>query len=357
MKLINRFVFSWAIIILFCSMPIFGQITTTSFAVLNEIEVNNPGTDEEACEYVEIRGDPSTAFPPLLYLVELEGDGQDAGTADFVLELSNRQIGANGIFTFTGGGVTPMITGKRPNSDNGSLIACGNRNYFAGGANVVQEDNRTFENGTISFLLIATFGSTIIQDADYDADNNGVLELPQDAVIVDAVGWTDGGALDFVYGGVNITPGTGTPDAATRNFSSVTPLNAASWFADDLVGTGVDADLYSQTNLGGYRIDFITPGRQNLAPAAAAGSISGRVLNDRGSGLKFVTVMIYGGSLGEPRYATTNQFGYFRFEDVPFGDSYILQVFSRRYTFEQSTRVFNFSEDITNLNFIGSERY
>ena len=40
---------------------------------------------------------------------------------------------------------------------------------------------------------------------DLDTDNDGVLELPAGVVLIDAVGWTDGGAGDRVYGGVVLT--------------------------------------------------------------------------------------------------------------------------------------------------------
>jgi CSLREA domain-containing protein len=86
------------------------------------------------------------------------------------------------------------------------------------------------------------------------------------------------------------------------------------------------------------------------APVAANVSISGRTINSIGRGISRVGVSLTN-SKGETKYTTTNNFGYYRFEDVQSGETYILSVASKRYQFTESTRVISVTEDLTNLDF------
>lgn len=98
------------------------------------------------------------------------------------------------------------------------------------------------------------------------------------------------------------------------------------------------------------------PTPQASGATAANGTLSGKVKNPKGQGLRFCTVMLSGGSLPEPLYSTTNMFGQYRFEDIPLGEGYILQVFSRRYSFEEPSRFINLNQSIADADFIGDER-
>ncbi|MGI8639354.1 MAG: carboxypeptidase regulatory-like domain-containing protein [Pyrinomonadaceae bacterium] len=109
------------------------------------------------------------------------------------------------------------------------------------------------------------------------------------------------------------------------------------------------------TGTGTIRIDNFQV--QALAPTAAGATINGRITDPRGRGLKHVVVMLAGGALEEPIYATTSAFGYYRFEDIPTGNTYVLTVFSRTYTFDQSSMVINLNNDFSDGNFIGQTRF
>ncbi|MEO8072752.1 MAG: hypothetical protein ABI891_07795 [Acidobacteriota bacterium] len=67
--------------------------------------------------------------------------------------------------------------------------------------------------------------------------------------------------------------------------------------------------------------------------------------------------MMKGSGIEEPIYATTSAFGYYRFEDVPAGNTYILTTSSIRYTFEQSSIVINVSGDFAGADFVGQRRF
>ncbi len=96
---------------------------------------------------------------------------------------------------------------------------------------------------------------------------------------------------------------------------------------------------------------------QAMAPSAAGAIINGRITDSRGRGLHRVVVMMTGSGIEEPIYATTSAFGYYRFEDVPAGNTYILTASSIRYTFEQPTIVINVNGDLDGADFVGQRRF
>ncbi len=55
----------------------------------------------------------------------------------------------------------------------------------------------------------------------------------------------------------------------------------------------------------------------------------------------------------ESRFAYTNPFGYYRFNDVIAGNTYILTVRHKSYTF--APQVLSIVDDYSNLNFTASE--
>jgi len=88
-----------------------------------------------------------------------------------------------------------------------------------------------------------------------------------------------------------------------------------------------------------------------LAPSAAGVSISGRVMTANGSGLRSAIVRVTD-QQGETRSAITSSFGYYRFDDVTAGGTYVISVTSKRYQF--APQVISVSDELTDLDFIAS---
>ncbi len=88
------------------------------------------------------------------------------------------------------------------------------------------------------------------------------------------------------------------------------------------------------------------------APTAADGTIQGRARTSSGRGIKHAVVMLTGGNLPEAIYATTNQFGNYQFQDVGVGQTYVLQIMSGRYTFQNPSRIVNLDDSISDADFI-----
>ena len=92
-----------------------------------------------------------------------------------------------------------------------------------------------------------------------------------------------------------------------------------------------------------------------MAPTAANVGISGRVITANGSGIRNVIVILTNPN-GTLRSTQTGTFGYFKFEDVEVGGTYIISVSSKRYTFGQPTIVRSVQEEIADLEFVANYR-
>ncbi len=100
----------------------------------------------------------------------------------------------------------------------------------------------------------------------------------------------------------------------------------------------------------GACIDDVTV-TASATTTAADVSIGGRVRTADGRGIGRVTVVL-SGSLAEPMVALTNPFGYYRFDGVPSGESYVLSVRSKVHRFETSSIFINVGDEMTDLDFI-----
>ena len=84
----------------------------------------------------------------------------------------------------------------------------------------------------------------------------------------------------------------------------------------------------------------------NLAPTAASVTVSGKVVSSRGRAASRTIIRITD-KQGNTRTATTNQFGYFRFDDIEVGETYVVSAFSKVASF--TPQVITVNESITNL--------
>lgn len=227
-------------------------LTSANAQVLNEIVVNPNGGDDN-CEYIEIRGGAGLALTDH-YFVSLEGDAtSNEGAADFLVDLTANQLGSNGLLVITATDTTGV---------------CGNRTYGTPSTTLLRDDDLNggrLENGSNSFLLIHS-PTPLVEGTDYDTNDDGILELPVNATIVDAVAWTDGGGGDVFYGSVQL-PATvgGTNDMATRFLDDLTPNEATAWYHGDMDGTA-DSLMYDLTQVSANFPEggMLSPGTHNL---------------------------------------------------------------------------------------------
>lgn len=183
-----------------------------------------PPRNDGPHEYVEVKGPPNSPLTNL-YFVSVEGDGDNAGTPNLIIDLSDQTLGANGLLIIVSPGhfytipaSTTIITNAQLEMTRGAL-----------------------QNSSNSFMLISST-TAISPDIDYDPDNVGSLAtLPAGAMILDRVGWLDGDADDLVYGAILTQSVGGPPHAATPFLNNQAALNAAAWYNGELEGEGASA--------------------------------------------------------------------------------------------------------------------
>ena len=89
---------------------------------------------------------------------------------------------------------------------------------------------------------------------------------------------------------------------------------------------------------------------QNLAPTAAAVSITGRVTTSNGQGLRNARLTLTSPD-GAIRRAITSTFGYYAFDGVEVGHTYVLEIAAKRHTFNNPTRIFSLQDHVTGMDF------
>ena len=119
-------------------------------------------------------------------------------------------------------------------------------------------------------------------------------------------------------------------------------------------GFEVDATLAQSTADGliGSGNFAITSGFWNytaLAPTAAPASISGRVLNQTGTGITNVILYAQTAS-GEIFMTRSSPFGYYMFEGIEVGQNVFITVEHKRFTFEP--RSVMIADNVTDLDFV-----
>ncbi len=105
----------------------------------------------------------------------------------------------------------------------------------------------------------------------------------------------------------------------------------------------------------GSDIGSVSAASLTLFGATSAGaSISGRVNMGNQRGAAGVRLVLSGGNLTESRIVETNSFGFFSFEDVPAGQTYVITAVSRTYAFDNPVQVVTLDEDLAGMQFVAT---
>lgn len=115
---------------------------------------------------------------------------------------------------------------------------------------------------------------------------------------------------------------------------------------------GIASTTIPNNSFGYGRVDALAAVNSVAGPTAAAVSLSGRVLSRDRSGIRGAIVAITDTS-GRTRTVLTNSFGYYRFDSVMTGSSYVVRASARRSTFR--SRVLNLTDQILGLDFVDGQ--
>ena len=198
---------------------------------------------------------------------------------------------------------------------------------------------------------INSAGNNLIGDSANDSTDTRIAITYQLSDILDTPPQL--GALTIANGGATPTHALlgGSPAIDKgSNALAVDPFNNSALAIDQRGLTRIvdgNADGTATVDIGAYELQ--------IAPTAADVMVSGRVLTTDGRGIKNVLVTMIN-SNGESRTAISSQFGYFKFDNVAAGGTYIFSVHAKRYTFSQPTLVRSIVEDADDLVFTANNQ-
>lgn len=221
--------------------------------------------------------------------------------------------------------------------------------------------------GTKSNFAIVRYNSDGSLDTSFDTDGKVTTAIGTSTDYISSIGLESDGKI--VAAGTTFVTSLSYDFALARYNANGSLDNTA--FAENqqnLFGTGgiVKTDLGTSDGAAAVAIQsngrIVVGGRSDgqftvlrfldsFAASAALTSISGRVTTASGQGIRNVVVQLFGGNLTEVRYERTGSFGYYGFDDLEVGQTYVLSVSAKRFTFSNPTRVINLNDELSNEDF------
>jgi len=215
---------------------------------------------------------------------------------------------------------------------------------------IQQSDGKTLIGGSFN-KLIARLNQNGSVDSTFNTGVNMTGNI-QDILLARDGKIYLGGSYSFASNGVGVRHisrlnANGTPD---MSFST---------------GLGPNSDVFSlslQTDnrliiAGGFSSvnnlsrNHIARLHSQMAPTAASVTVSGRVMTAHGKGIRNVLVRFVDDA-GQIRTVLTSTFGYYKFADIPAGQTYTISVSAKKYTFAQPTQVLNLTGETSDVNFV-----
>ncbi len=129
------------------------------------------------------------------------------------------------------------------------------------------------------------------------------------------------------------------------NFGGTNPNGTWSLYVSNQVPPPSNPTGLNGVIAGGWGIEF-------LSTTAANASISGRVMTADGRGIRNAEVVISGNALEQPITVNTGSFGWYSFDGLTAGETYVVTVNSQRFTFSTPSRVISLVDNIVNADFI-----
>jgi hypothetical protein len=110
-------------------------------------------------------------------------------------------------------------------------------------------------------------------------------------------------------------------------------------------------DVVESAQADGFGIDDITI---TAIPATASdAAISGRVTDAYGRAISSAAISVQD-ITGVPKFVYTNTFGYYSVKGLEVGQTYILSVTARRFTFANPTMLINLGDNVEGANFVAN---
>ena len=223
------------------------------------------------------------------------------------------------------------------------------RNTIVASNTVTEGVGPEIYSGGLSSAGIISEGYNLIGDQSGDSDftNNPVTYQSTDIVdkdpMLDAVLQNNGGPTPIRA----LLAGSPAIDKG-NNSLAIDPLDNSLLITDQRGLSRIvdgNGDNLPVVDIGAYEVQ--------LTPTAATVSVSGRVTTITGTSISSAQVSLMD-SQGNTRTTVSNSLGYYLFDDVEAGSSYIITVTAKRFSFNQASQVLNVNEETAEVNFIAS---
>ncbi|MFN0278168.1 MAG: Calx-beta domain-containing protein [Pyrinomonadaceae bacterium] len=282
------------------------------------------------------------------YSVAIQSDGKIIAAGDVGVNFAVARYNADGTLdpSFNGTGV--VVTAVSQGSDGGRSVAIQSdgKIVVAGYADDLNQGQTDFvvvrynSNGTLDTSFNGTgIVRTAVNSGSQNFTYSRSLSIQSDGKIV-----VVGSALinsNYTFAVVRYNR-DGTLDTSFNGTGKVTTPSGGGYSVALQPNGKIVAAGSSNSNFAIARYNA----------AACTASISGRVMTAGGFGIRNAKIVVTGNSLVEPRVVTTGSFGYFMFEGLATGETYVVTVNSRRYTFSTPSRVINLVDNVVDADFI-----
>jgi hypothetical protein len=293
--------------------------STTGYVVLTE--------NRRRISYnVTIDGVPGTA------VVEVEDNGEPGRDDWFQIQLSNGYF-ASGDLGGAGPGGGNIQLHRRGNNCNPPHPPPPSN---CGSVTIIKEvqtpNGGTSSTTAFSFTASPKFGRTSFDLVD---DNNGPGVDRQTSITIKKFG--------------------------AANAITVTEAALNGWTLADIIC--VETVNNTTVNIGTRTATIVVDPGENvvctfrntqLVPSAASASVSGRVVDAYGNGISGASLVMSDVQQGTTWVVRTNPFGYYTIEGPEVGNFYMIVVNHKRFSFEDGTRTFGLSDNITGMDFVAS---
>lgn len=224
----------------------------------------------------------------------------------------------------------------------------GTMNLTVGNTYTIRLDASTATNGYEQIESFINLPNVIFQTISVASTYTAPTGYTGNKLYEDACGWDPVvGSVDYrsCIGPVNVPGGKA---GGTVSITYTVKILSGAGTSSTLNTLIYDFSGSSYHYNNDFSTTFVTA--QIVPPASAAGvSVSGRMANADGYGIRnaIVYLMEEDGTVHQTR---TGSFGYYQFDDIPAGQSVVVTVASKRYTFVPSSQVVSLTDSIADLD-------
>jgi hypothetical protein len=319
------------------------------------LTANQTSQNYEAILMGEVSGNwtaPTPSANGLEYASEKALTAEDQAEADRVEEQvyyeTQKQFGLPETMWQT----TDQPLKQLPTKSNGQTLDAAQATI-----NVTLPANTTASNGT-AVVIPVTVGDTTGQQIfsfDFTVTFNQAILTPTTCSAA-----TNSNTLSATAGfTITTSPGTGSVTISGFGSQALSGAGTLVNLCFNVVGTSGTAS--GMTNLAFTSFVFnegdpaANPSGGTFrvtGPTAAGVGVGGRVTTLQGNGISWAVVSLTDAT-GAVRTTMTNESGYYRFEEVEAGGTYVIGVRAKRYSFNQAAQVKSINDEATDVNFIG----